>query len=462
MFTAKIKRMLALGIAVVMMLASTSMAEVVADQVEPEIVPPDDYLVGEEYELPADEPLPGFEGKEEAQRTPDEPPMDAHAAEAVEQPDGEASASESVEPMGVAVQKSAWYDHDIFDSFSGNESHTYPQGCMLSLEWDGSDEYITSWKSSDNNVVQIALGEDLWGELKLLNEGTAVITAKLNTGRKCKYKIKVVDALAPTGIEIYSMDDVNLHKKTVTCTEGTIVEFYAITLFDNAYLAEEYDMERYPIEDFDWSSSNSAVASVDEGSVTCHKKGTARISVTTDNGMTQYCKVKVIEKAKPKSVSLNYKGTVELQMGGSLQLTPFVSPSGVRTSYTWSSSKPEVATVSSSGLVQPKAEGKTTVTVKAANGKKASVKVKVYDPNAPQSIVMDEKSITMKARGTRFVRYTIYPSTATQKVTFKSSNPDVVFVDSNGIIAGLKKGSAKITVTTSNGLTATMKVKVTE
>ena len=52
-----------------------------------------------------------------------------------------------------------------------------------------------------------------------------------------------------------------------------------------------------------WTSTNPAVASVDEfGVVTCHKKGRATIIAITGNGYTAKCKVKVTGKAKKKGV----------------------------------------------------------------------------------------------------------------------------------------------------------------
>lgn len=61
---------------------------------------------------------------------------------------------------------------------------------------------------------------------------------------------------------------------------------------------------------------------------------------------------------------------------------------------------------------------------------------------------------------TRLLNYTISPSTANKSVTFKSSNPKVVMVNSNGLIAAIKKGSSKITIETSKGKKATIKIKV--
>ena len=57
---------------------------------------------------------------------------------------------------------------------------------------------------------------------------------------------------------------------------------------------------------------------------------------------------------------------------------------------------------------------------------------------------------------------TVTPDNATSKsVSWKSSKPTVAFVDENGKVTALAGGTATITATTSNGLTATCEVTVT-
>jgi uncharacterized protein YjdB len=50
---------------------------------------------------------------------------------------------------------------------------------------------------------------------------------------------------------------------------------------------------------------------------------------------------------------------------------------GVKTKYTWISSDPSIATVGSKGVVKGVKEGTVTITVRTANGKKATTEVTV-------------------------------------------------------------------------------------
>ncbi|MBQ8506169.1 MAG: Ig-like domain-containing protein, partial [Clostridia bacterium] len=127
-----------------------------------------------------------------------------------------------------------------------------------------------------------------------------------------------------------------------------------------------------------WSTSAKKTATVDEnGLVTPVKEGTATITVKTYNGKKDTVKVKVVDPKKVAAVELNYSGTVKLQLGETLQLNAAVLPATAETTLTWSSSSKKVATVDENGLVTSVKAGTTTITVKSANGKKDTVKVKV-------------------------------------------------------------------------------------
>ncbi len=107
-----------------------------------------------------------------------------------------------------------------------------------------------------------------------------------------------------------------------------------------------------------WTSSNNSVATVDaNGKVTAVALGTANITAS-QNGMSATCVITVA------GISLN-KTSTKILIGGTEQLTATVYPSA---SYTWTSSNPAVATVSSTGLVTAVAKGTTTITVTTEDG----------------------------------------------------------------------------------------------
>ena len=161
------------------------------------------------------------------------------------------------------------------------------------------------------------------------------------------------------------------------------------------------------------------------------------------------------------SVSLS-KTTVDLVIGGTIQLTATVSPSNATDkSVTWSSSNQTIATVTPTGLVTANAEGTTNITANAS-GKTAICKVTVKKPTvAVTSVELDQTEITLKKGATQTLKATVKPDNATDKtVSWASSKTDIATVDNTGKVTAIAKGSATITASC-GGKTATCKVNVT-
>ena len=79
----------------------------------------------------------------------------------------------------------------------------------------------------------------------------------------------------------------------------------------------------------------------------------------------------------------------------------------------------------------------------------------------PTSISVSSTSVSVKEAESTTVTATVLPSDASQIVKWTSSDTSIATV-SSGKITGVSVGTATITATTSNGLTATVKVKVVE
>lgn len=205
-----------------------------------------------------------------------------------------------------------------------------------------------------------------------------------------------------------------------------------------------------------WNSSNVKVAKVDaNGKVTPVAKGTATITAKTANGKTATCKVTV--KVHVTKVTLSKK-TATMGEKGSLTLKATVSPSNANDKkVTWKSSKTSLATVSSRGVVKAKKAGKVKITAKA-DGKSATCTITIK--KAPTKITVKKPSVTIKRKKTYKIKYTLKPSGAMNKVTYSSNKKSVATVSKSGVIKGVKKGTAVITVKTYNKKTAKIKVRV--
>ena len=193
-----------------------------------------------------------------------------------------------------------------------------------------------------------------------------------------------------------------------------------------------------------YTTSNKAVATVSStGVVKGVKAGTAVITANCGNA-TATCKVTVkapsVKFAKKSAVV--YKGrtaTVKATLAG-------VS------SVTYKSSNTKIATVNSkTGTVKGIKAG--TVTITATSGKlKATYKLTVKNP----TFTLTKSSATIAKGKTTTIRS---KATPVSTVTYTSSNKKVATVTSKGVVKGIRKGKATITVKC-NGITKKFVVTV--
>lgn len=204
-----------------------------------------------------------------------------------------------------------------------------------------------------------------------------------------------------------------------------------------------------------FTSSKSSVASVNKstGEVTARKKGTAKITMKAADGSSSTCKV-TVQKA-PSKVTLSAK-TLTLGVGEEATLKAKLPKKTASNKLKFSSSKKAVVTVDADGHVVALKAGTATITVKTFNRKKATCKVTVKA--APKSVTFEESVVSMWNGDSLTVKPKLSKNSA-GAWTLSSSDEDVVSVSGSKLNARAL-GSATITVTTYNGLTAYMSVEV--
>lgn len=186
-----------------------------------------------------------------------------------------------------------------------------------------------------------------------------------------------------------------------------------------------------------FASSNTKVATVSStGVVKGVKAGTATITASYGNAKAT-CKVTV------KAPSVKFaKKTATVYKGKTATVKATLT--GV-SSVKYTSSNKKVATVNSkTGAVKGLKAG--TVTITATSGKlKATYKLTVKNP----TFSLTKSSATIKKGKTTIIKSKAAPA---GKVTYTSSNKKVATVTSKGVVKGIKKGKATITVKC-NGIT---------
>ncbi len=233
-----------------------------------------------------------------------------------------------------------------------------------------------------------------------------------------------------------------------------------------------------------WKSSDSSIVSVDSnGVITAHEVGTVTITVTSPNGKTATLTVNVTtDTVEVKKITLNSE-TNSVNVGSYVQIVATIEPANATNrDLIWYSSDPSVARVDSKGLVEGLKAGTVTITAMTKDGTVKGIKVitikelptptptivPIITPTiTPTPLVIESLSFTdtnvsvKKGNTLQLVVKVIPTELSGTKLTWKSSNSNIVSVDENGKITGLEVGTATITVTSSNGKTATCEVTVT-
>ncbi len=126
-----------------------------------------------------------------------------------------------------------------------------------------------------------------------------------------------------------------------------------------------------------WNTSDENIATVSsKGLVTARKEGTAQITATASNGVSNTINFTVV----PKAESISLPRGVSVALGYVYSLEPIVTPSNAYVDCTWVSSDPAVASVSATGRVEGYMDGNVTVTVKTKEGLTSSTEVSVVRP----------------------------------------------------------------------------------
>lgn len=289
------------------------------------------------------------------------------------------------------------------------------------------------WSSSDNTVATVENGL-VTGK----KEGTATITAALvnSAGQEvakatCLVSVKSAAIFLNTNaVSIYAAGTGNTATLTAT-VNGVVANANTVA----------------------WSSSNTGVATVNNGVVTGVKAGTADITATA-NGVSTVCKVTV-----NAPVVVLDKGTATIYAKGqnsSLALAATVNKVAVNNStITWTSSSPAVATVTN-GTVKPVKAGTTTITA-SFSGSSATCKVTVKEP----TLSLSETSATIYTKGVKSVTLVAKENgveVSGANVSWSSSDKTIAKVE-NGKVTAVAKGEATITAKV-NGVSKTCKITV--
>ena len=305
------------------------------------------------------------------------------------------------------------------------------------IEPNTSEETLI-WVSSNSKVATV----DQNGLVTGKSHGTVTITA---TGRDSMVanSVKVTVQTAPKSVAL------NIINKTIDLSSNERIFQLVGTISPST--ANVYTHLKY-------TSSDKTVADVDEntGRVTALKNGTATITVSTENNKTATCNVTVV--TSPTGVTLDKsKATVDLSGTKTVELTAKIQPdtANIYTELSWISEAPEIAQVEklngSTVKVTGISNGSAKIKVRTENGKEATCVIVVETSITGIEIIPKTAKINMLEDPKLQLNKKLTPESATELVTWTSSNTSVATVDKNGLVTGVKAGVVTITVKNPSG-----------
>jgi uncharacterized protein YjdB len=313
---------------------------------------------------------------------------------------------------------------------------------------NASNKSVT-WSSSNPNVATV----DSRGYVTAIAPGEAVITVTSADGKISNSARVVVEEPKPQEIPVNS----------ITFVGGTM---YVLDTETNktAQLRVEINPSDATNKSVRWSSSNPNVAKVDDnGFVTAIAPGQTTITVASVDGKVSASATVRVDKVEKtiKVQDIKFPATIyrmNKKENNLLELNPQLFPlNATDKTLVWKSTNPSVATVDENGTVTAVAGGSTRIIVSSVDGgvtETVYVEVEnnevipVSDIKFPQRVY----NLDLETTKTLQLNPTVLPDNATIKtLTWKSSNPAVATVDSNGLVTILGTGATSIIATSADG-----------
>ena len=310
------------------------------------------------------------------------------------------------------------------------------------------------FESADPSIADV---NPITGYVEAKSNGTTIIKAYLEDYKDVLDTCEVVVSDNNVLVESISVDNEN------------------IDILNNSKYILKYSY--YPknagLHYFIYSSSDNDILSVsNNGEVIALKPGRAMITILDEvSGNSVNQEFTVYDSKDYNSTDGNHlvssikvsSSDVDLIVGGEYQVNATVYPENVIQTVTFSSVNPNIATVTTDGLITGVDYGTTQIVATAIDGTNKIIDVTVVsDEVAVTGIRLVTNSMTIPLSDTKRILYEIEPSKATnQKVLWTSSDASIVSIDAGGNLEGVNSGTATITATTDDGnFTAQMIVNV--
>lgn len=388
-------------------------------------------------ELPMELPefeLPEAASEEAAPETENGPEAAVAAPEAV--PEGETAAPEeapaenaevsAAEAVGIQLNATA-LTLGVKETFE-----------LLPVLPEGMTGITFGYASSNPKVAPVSQT----GVVTAKKKGTATIAVKASNGEQFACQVTVLKAPK---------------KITLSASSGTLGFDSASGAGTSYKLGVEFPKGTGAQVKFGGYDANVLSVSAD-GVLTAVGVGTTTVTAGTFNGKKASCKVTVL--GAPESIAFADEALQMIEK--EKRKLALVVPEGTVACATFESDNAAVATVNAdTGEITAVGQGSCVITARSFNGKTASCALSVLP--GPDKIVLPGSTVLLGLGDQALLGAVPVRSDGAATGTglkYVSSKTQCVTVDADGTLTGKKKGSAKITVTAPNGVTASCTVKV--
>lgn len=304
-----------------------------------------------------------------------------------------------------------------------------------SITPENVDNPRIEWSSSDNAVAEVSASEKLIAK----TAGTVRITATASNGVAASFDLHVEEKV----VESVSLD----------------IDELSLFLGDTYQLCAEVAPADATDQELTWTSSESSIVTVDEnGKLSTIACGTATVTATANNGVSDAVEVTVEEILIE---DMRIIGPSEMQIGSNNTLDVEFTPSNATNQYyTWTSSDENILSIDEDGAITACSVGTATVTATHST-MTASCEIEVLPIPVDEIRINADVPETVEVGTTIAFSASVLPRTATyQDITWSVDDEDVGTIDDNGNFTALSGGKVVVTVRTEDGAEASCTLTV--
>lgn len=275
-------------------------------------------------------------------------------------------------------------------------------------------------------------------------------------------RIMALDKNCETQIKISSVED-----PSIVCTINVnVITYVDSIIFDkntiNAFKNNTFDIHTTVLPEtasnktLAWESSDEDIAEVDDnGKITLKSEGNVTIWARTTDGSGIYNKIDVTVATAVTEIVVD--DSYEVLVGIPTTIHAEVNPEEASNKQLiWESSDDALSantddTTGIDGKLYLSTKKDTQVTVSAADGSGISKVINIIGKLPVTNITLNKETLTLDVGETYQLEATVNSNADNKVLTWTSSNPGIISVDSEGLVTALTGGTSTITCYSTDG-----------